>query len=54
MPQFENGRVSLDYDVAIDLVSENISISRANADINGIGLPLQVVYYHTGVSRASI
>ncbi len=31
-----NGRVSLDYDVSIDLASENIAISKADADINGI------------------
>ncbi len=34
--RIENGRVSLDYDVGVDLVSENITISKAEADINGI------------------
>ena len=32
----ENGRAALDYDVFVDLVRENITITRADADINGI------------------
>lgn len=32
----ENGRFSIDYDVAVDLVSQNIVISKADADVNGI------------------
>ncbi len=36
----ENARFQLDYDVNVDLASENIAIAKADADVNGILLAL--------------
>ncbi|MGM0402289.1 MAG: DUF748 domain-containing protein [Thermodesulfobacteriota bacterium] len=36
----ENGRFHLDYDVNVNLASENIAIAKADADVNGILLAL--------------